>query len=89
MCYQFYWLCSESLLGFLFILKFPNRHNIYTLRIISSKKKLYCEEENAENKKNPKALWQTLRSLGMPSEEGRQSKILLKENDVVSYNSKK
>ena len=27
MCYQFYWLCSESLLAFLFILKFPNSHN--------------------------------------------------------------
>ena len=46
------------------------------------------EEKFAENKNNPKELWQTVKSLGMPSKGRRQSKIL-KENGMVSFDSKK
>ena len=35
--------------------------------MIYNKKKLYFEENIAENKNNPKELWQTLKFLGMPS----------------------
>ena len=38
--------------------------------------------------KNVMRTLRTLKSLGMPSKEGRQSKISLKENNVVSFNSK-
>ena len=47
------------------------------------------EEKVAENKGNPKELWRTLESLGMPSKGGRQSKISLKENGVVFFDPKK
>ena len=55
-------------------------------KIINNKKNLYFEENIAGNKNNPKKLWWT--SLGMSSEGERQSKILLKENGVVYFNSK-
>ena len=58
------------------------------LKKTNNKKKLYFEEKIAENRNNPKKLLRTLKSLGMPSKEGRQSKISLKENNVVSFNSK-
>ena len=58
-------------------------------KIINHKKKLYFEEKIAENKNNPKQLWRTLKSLGMPSKGGRQSKISLKENGVVSFDPKR
>ena len=41
-----------------------------------------------QNRNNPKELWwRTLKSLGMPSKGGNQSKISLKETGVVSFNS--
>ena len=46
-------------------------------------------EKTSENKNNPKGLWQTLKSLGMPSKGGRQSTISLKQNGVVSFDPKK
>ena len=58
-------------------------------KIINHKKKLYLEEKIAENKNNPKELWRTLKSLGMPSKRERQSKISLKENSVVSFDPNK
>ena len=58
-------------------------------KIFNHKKKLYFEEKIAENKGNPKELWRTLRSLGMPSKGVRQSKISLKENGVFSFDPKK
>ena len=59
-------------------------------RIINNKKKLYFQEKIPENKKNnPKELWQTLKSLGMPPKRERQSKISLKENGVFSFDPKK
>ena len=36
-------------------------------KLIINKKKLYFEEKIAENRNNPKELWRTLKSLGMPS----------------------
>ena len=46
-------------------------------------------EKTSGNKNNPKGLWQTLKSLGMPSKGGRQSTISLKQNGVVSFDPKK
>ena len=57
-------------------------------KVINNKKKLYFEEKIAENRNNPKELWRTLTSLDIPSIGGMQSKISLKENGVVSFNSK-
>ena len=57
-------------------------------KVINNKKKLYFEEKIAENRNNPKELWRTLKSLGMPSKGRMQSKISLKENGVISFNSK-
>ena len=54
----------------------------------NNKKKLYFEEKNSENENNPEELWQILKSLGILSKEGRQSKISVKENGVVSFNEK-
>ena len=55
---------------------------------INNKKKLYFQEKIAENK-NLKEVWQTLKSVGMPSNGGRQFKISLKENGAVSFDLKK
>ena len=41
----------------------------------------------AENKNNPRELLRTLKSLGMPSKGENQSKISIKENGIVSFNS--
>ena len=54
----------------------------------NNKKKLYFEEKNSENENNPEELWRILKSLGILSKEGRQSKISVKENGVVSFNEK-
>ena len=58
-------------------------------KLLFIRKELYFGENIAENKNNPKELWRTLKSLGMPSKGGRQSKISLKENGVVSFDRKK
>ena len=47
-------------------------------KVINNNKKLYFKEKIAENRNNPKELWQTLKSLGMPSKGEMQSKISLK-----------
>ena len=44
--------------------------NLSLKKNINHKKKLYFEEKIAENKNNPKELWRTLKSLGMPSKGG-------------------
>ena len=41
----------------------------------------------AKNKNNPNELWRNMKSLGMTSKGGRQSKIPLKGNGVVSFYS--
>ena len=60
----------------------------FTQKIIDNKKKLYFVEKIAENKNNPKGHWRTIKSLRMTCKGGRCSKISLKENGVVSFNSK-
>ena len=56
----------------------------FQLRNINNKKNLYFEEKISETKNNPKELWRTL-----PPNKRLQFKILLKENGVVSINSRK
>ena len=54
------------------------REKLLLKKVINNKKKFYLEEKIVENKKNPEGLWQTLKSSGMVSKGGRQSKIPLK-----------
>ena len=58
-------------------------------KIIINNKKFYFEEIIAENNNNPKELWETMKSISILFKEGGQSKISLKENGVVSFDSKK
>ena len=44
-------------------------------KVINSKKKHCFEEKITENMNNPKELWRTLKSLGIPSKGEMQSKI--------------
>ena len=57
-------------------------------KLISNKKKQFIEEKITENKNNPKELWKTLKSLGLPSKRGGASRISLKENGVIVFDSK-
>lgn len=45
--------------------------NFHIKKVINNNKKLYFEGKIVENKNNPKKLWRTLKSPGMPSVEGR------------------
>ena len=58
-------------------------------KLLIVKKNFYFEDKIAENKNSPKELWRTLKSLGMSPKGGRQWKISLKENVVVSFDPKK
>ena len=45
--------------------------------MIKSKKKNYMRQKLADNIGKPKELWKALKSLGLPSKTGKQSKICL------------
>ena len=66
-----------------------NMQNLHLKKIVHNKKKLHFAEKIAKNKNNPKEPWRTLKSLVVPSKGGKQSKIPLKENGVVSFYPKK
>ena len=52
-------------------------------KMILKKKKSYVEEELGENRKKPKELWKTLKSLGLSSDKAGQSKIYLKKDGAI------
>ena len=57
-------------------------------KVINYKKTLYLEHKIRENKNNPIKFWWTLKSQGIPSKWESHSKISLKENSIVFFNSK-
>ena len=61
---------------------------LFLKKNIYNTKKLHFGEKIAENNNNTKELWPTLKSLDLLFKRERQSKMSLKENGVVSYNSK-
>ena len=54
-------------------------------KMILKKKKSYFEEELGRNRNKPKELWKTLKSLGLSSDKGRQSKISLKKDGAIQF----
>ena len=57
--------------------------------MIKSKKKNYMRQKLADNIGKPKELWKTLKSLGLPSKTGKESKICLEDNGILSFDAKK
>ena len=56
---------------------------------IQRKKGTFFQDKMQENSKNSKELWKTLKSLGLNSKKTGQSKICLKEDGVIQFESKK
>ena len=56
---------------------------------IQRKKGTFFQDKIQENSKNSKELWKTLKSLGLNSKKTGQSKICLKEDDVIQFGPKK
>ena len=56
---------------------------------IQRKKGTFFQDKIPENSKNSKELWKTLKSLGLNSKKTSQSKICLKEDDVIQFEPKK
>ena len=50
--------------------------------MILKKNKSYFEEELGKDRKKPKELWKSLKSLGLSSDKARQSKIFLKKDGL-------
>ena len=50
---------------------------------------MFFQDKLQENTKNSKELWKTLKSLGLNSKNAGQSKIWLKEDDVIQFELKK
>ena len=57
--------------------------------MILKKKKSYFEEELGKNRNKPKELWKTLKSLGLSSDKARQSKISLKKDGAIYFQTLK
>ena len=56
---------------------------------IQKKKRMFFQNKLQENSKNSEELWKTLKSLGLNSKKVVQSKICLKEDDVIQFEQKK
>ena len=56
---------------------------------IQTKRRMFFQDKLQENTKNSKELWKTLKSLGLNSKNAGQSKIWLKEDDVIQFELKK
>ena len=53
--------------------------------MILKKKKSCLEEELRKNRNKPKELWKTLKSLGSSSNKAKQSKISLKKDGAIQF----
>ena len=53
--------------------------------MILKKKKSYLEEQLNKNKRKPKELWKTLKSLGLSSDKARKLIIYLKEDGTIQF----
>ena len=54
-------------------------------KMIPEEKKSYFEEELAKNRNKPKELWKALKSLGLSSDKARKSKISLKKDGKIQF----
>ena len=54
-------------------------------KMMLNKKKSYFEEELDKNRKKPKELWKTLKSLGLSSDKAKQSKISLNKDGDIQF----
>ena len=68
------------------LLREPKRILKVTIQI---KKGTFFQGKIQENSKNSKELWKTLKSLGLNSKKTGQSKVSLKEDDVIQFEPKK
>mgnify|MGYP001795459600 FL=1 len=57
-------------------------------RTIKRKKEAFVKEKLEQNINEPKALWKTLKSLGLPSKRSSMAKICLKDKDKLIFDSK-
>ena len=57
-------------------------------RTIKRKKESFIKNELAENINEPKKLWKTIKSLGLPSKMSSSAKICLKEKNNVIFEPK-
>ena len=57
-------------------------------RTIKRKKVSYVKDKLQENINEPKSLWKTLKSLGMPSKRSSMAKICLQKNDNICFEPK-
>ena len=53
--------------------------------MILKKKKSCFEEELRKNRNKPKEIWKTLKSLGLSSGKAMQSKVFLKKNGAIQF----
>ena len=54
-------------------------------KTMEKKKKSYFEEELDKTRNKPKELWKTLKSLGLSTDEARQSKNSLKRDGAIEF----
>jgi len=64
--------------------KFKKQRNLVQ-SLIKYKKSNYIKDKLNDNIKNPKELWKTLKSLGIPTKSSKQSKLSLYDNDCISF----
>ena len=57
-------------------------------RTIRRKKRMFVKEKLEQNINEPKALWKTIKSLGLPSKRSAMAKICLKDKDKLCFDSK-
>ena len=56
---------------------------------IQKKKRMFFQDKLQENSKNSKESWKTLKSWGLNYKKAGQSKVCLKEDDVIQFEPKK
>ena len=58
-------------------------------RVIKNKKEIVNRKTLEENVNNPKKLWDTIKSLGLPSKHVSNGKICLKQENKIVFNTYK
>ena len=61
----------------------------FVQNLINNKKRLFFENKLKQNIGNPKDLWKTLKSLGLPKKTTSSNSICLKVDDKYSFEPKK
>ena len=58
-------------------------------KLIKQTKKEFYETKLTENSGKPKELWQTLKTMGLPSKKGSLTKICLEKDSITDFDDKK